>query len=62
MKMSRRMLLGILMVVIAIGFALLAGALDDHGRWGGYLPALHYGPLIVLFLAGSLVMPHGRRR
>jgi hypothetical protein len=56
-----RIRLGILLFVVAMGFALLAGALDDHGRWGGYLPVLHYGPLLLLFLAGSLVMPSGRR-
>lgn len=54
-------MIGILLGV-ALGLALLAGALDSFGRFGGYLPLVQYGPLLLLFLVGSFAGPLARPR
>jgi hypothetical protein len=62
MKIGRGALLGVLIGLVVLGFAILAGVLDGEARWGGYLSALQYGPLLILFLLGSAVTPRSRRR
>lgn len=50
------------LLIVALGLALLAGGLDEFGRFGGYLPLVQYGPLLVLFVVGSFLTPGRKRR
>lgn len=60
MKRKRLAVIGIMMIV-ALGLSLLAAGLNDFARWGGYMPLLQIGPLLLLFVVGSLALPRRSR-